>query len=85
MRWWSACLRPDASGQGATVFAILSWQGVMLAVSVIMAGYIVARAVAGLLNSARTSTVDVSALFLGFVAVQGALGAAIVRLFPGGG
>ncbi|WP_068876942.1 MULTISPECIES: cbb3-type cytochrome c oxidase subunit I [unclassified Phenylobacterium] len=83
--WWSTGLRPDASGQGATVFALLSWQGVLLSVAVLMAGYVAARAIAGLADSSRTSTVDVCALFLGYVAAQGAAGAALVRLFPGGG
>jgi cytochrome c oxidase subunit I+III len=83
--WWSQGLRPDASGQGATVFALLSWQGVMLAVALLMAGYLAARAIAGLLHAARTSSVDVCALFLGYVALQGAAGAALVRLFPGAG
>jgi cytochrome c oxidase subunit I+III len=82
--WQAAGLWPEDSGQGATVFALLSWQGLLLAVSVIMAGYVVVRGARGLISSRRTSTVDLVALFIGYVGVQGALAAALVRLFPGG-
>jgi len=80
-----SCLRTTFGTAGATIFALLSWQGVLLSVGVLMAGYVTARAVAGLLDSRRTSTVDVCALFLGYMAAQGAAGATLVRLFPGGG
>ncbi|RAK52188.1 cytochrome c oxidase subunit I [Phenylobacterium deserti] len=81
--WWAAGLRPDASGQGATVFAIVSWQGFMLSVTLLMAGYVAARAAYGHLKRERTSTVDVVVLFITYVATQGAIGSAVVRLFPG--
>src|SRR5690606_34210159 len=83
--WWGAGLRPEASGQGATVFGLLSLQGFMVAVVVLMAGYGIARSWAGHLSARRTSTVDLIALFMSYTAVQGGLGAAVVRLFPGGG
>jgi len=82
--WWGEGLRPDASGQGATVFAMISLEGLLLAVAVLMAGFVLARALRGHLSAARTSTVDVVCLFLAYTAGQGALGAVIVRLFPGG-
>jgi len=82
--WWSAGLRPDASGQGATVFALLSFQGVLLGVLLLMAGYLSARTARGLVTRQRASTVDLIALFAGYAAAQGALGALLVRLFPGG-
>ena len=49
-----------------------------------MAGYLGARAVAGLLGPDQGAGVDAVVLFMGYAAVQGATAAAIVRLFPGG-
>ena len=83
--WWAEGLRPVASSQGATVFALLSWQGFMLAVAVLMALYLAARAAHGHLGRERTSTVDLIALYTAFVCAQGAAGALVARLFPGGG
>ena len=82
--WWMSGLRPDASSQGATVFTFLSFQGVLLAVILVMAGYVAARAVRGLISTTRTSTVDLVALFIGYAAGQGMLSTLLVRLFPGG-
>ncbi|MFN3522677.1 MAG: cbb3-type cytochrome c oxidase subunit I [Phenylobacterium sp.] len=81
--WWRAGLRPEASGQGATLFALLSFQGVLLSVIVLMAGFLAARTARGLVSRARVSTVDLVALFIGYAAAQGATGALLVRLFPG--
>jgi cytochrome c oxidase subunit I+III len=80
--WWSAGLRPDASGQGATVFALLSLQGLLLAVGVLMAAYLAVRAATRLLRPDRLSTADLCLLFVGAFSAQGALGTLLVRLFP---
>lgn len=81
--WRIAGLDPAASGQGATVFALLAFQGVLLSVVVLMAGYLAARTVRGLVAPDRTSTVDVVVLFIANAAAQGAIAALLVRLFPG--
>lgn len=82
--WWAAGLRPDASGQGATVFALLSLQGVLLSVTLLMAGYLALRTACGLVSRTRVSSVDLVGLFAGYVGAQGAAAAVLVRLFPGG-
>ena len=82
--WWIEGLRPHASSQGAIIFALLSWQGVMLATGIMMAGYLAARTLCGLVGANRGSTVDLISLFLAYVAVQGLIAAALTRLFPGG-
>ncbi|WP_334164127.1 cbb3-type cytochrome c oxidase subunit I [Phenylobacterium sp.] len=83
--WTAAGLRPSASSQGATVFAILSWQAVLLATGLLMAGFLAARAVAGVMHPSRPASLDTVSLFLVFTAAQGALGVLLVRLFPGAG
>jgi cytochrome c oxidase subunit I+III len=85
LTWLQAGLRPSASSQGATVFALLSWQGLLLAVALLMAGFLAARALRGLLRPERPASLDVVALFTVFTAAQGVLGTLLVRLFPGAG
>jgi cytochrome c oxidase subunit I+III len=82
--WWLAGLRPDASPQGATVFALLTWQGGFVLASALMTLYALARAAAGLWTPSRPATAEIIALFIAFTAAQGALPALLTRLFPGG-
>ena len=83
--WQAAGLRPEASGQGATVFGLMSMQAFMTSVALLMAGYLVVRVARGLVSPARSSTVHLIALYIAYAGLQGALGAAVVRLFPGAG
>ncbi|WP_374471658.1 cbb3-type cytochrome c oxidase subunit I [Phenylobacterium sp.] len=85
LSWTDAGLSPSASSQGATVFALLSWQGLLLAVALLMAGFLAARALRGLLRPERPASLEVVGLFVVFTAAQGMLGALLVRLFPGAG
>ena len=82
--WWSSGLRPDVSSQGASVFALIGWQGFFAAVAVIMGLYAVMRWVFGLLDASRPSTFDLIALFIVFSAGQGTVAMLLTRLFPGG-
>jgi len=41
--WIASDLRPDASGQGATVYALLGLEAMLAAIGLLMAGYISAR------------------------------------------
>ena len=79
---WAAVLVPSESGQGAAVHAILSLQAVLSAIGVLMALYVAARAVAGLLNRPASSALDVTSLFLAYAGTQGLIGATMIRLFP---
>ena len=85
------CPNPSAASSGAR------WRGLpaplrhlllaalgLAAVTLLMGGYVLARAMRGRLSRQRTSTVDVAALFIAYTAGQGALAALLVRLFPGG-
>ncbi|WP_269713300.1 cbb3-type cytochrome c oxidase subunit I [Caulobacter sp. NIBR2454] len=81
--WLAAGLRPEASGQGATVFAFIAFQGMLLGVSVLMAGYLIARTICKMVDSHRRATFDVIALFSIYVALQGVVATLLVRLLPG--
>jgi cytochrome c oxidase subunit I+III len=82
--WWRAAgLRPELSSQGALVYALAVLQGTLLAAVAVMAAYVPARAVAGLLTARTPTTLDVVCLFFGYAAAQGAVAAAVTHLFPG--
>ncbi len=80
--WLAAGLRPQDSGQGASVFALVAFQGVLLGVVVLMAGYVLARAARGLMSARRRTTLDIVVLFVGYTAAQGVVAALLTRLFP---
>jgi cytochrome c oxidase subunit I+III len=82
--WWGAGLRPQASGQGATVFALIAWQGMFAALCAIMAVFALMRWIFGLLSARRPATYQLIALFIGFSAAQGTAAALLTHLFPGG-
>ena len=81
--WSAAGLDPTASGQGATVFGLMSWQATFAAISVIMGGYALLRRMFGLIDPARPATCELIGLFLAFTAGQGAFVLLLTRLFPG--
>ena len=82
--WTATGLEASATTQGATVFALLSWQGLFAGLVGMMGLYAIARWLAGHVEAARPSTFDLIALFIVFSAGQGALTSLLVRLFPGG-
>ena len=81
--WQAAGLVPSASGQGATVFALLSFQGMAAAIGAVMAGYLGFRSGRGLLTTPTSVTLDVVARYLGFIAIQGLIVQTVLRIFPG--
>ncbi|MEE2850547.1 MAG: cytochrome ubiquinol oxidase subunit I, partial [Pseudomonadota bacterium] len=83
--WWSSGLRPDASSQGATVYALLAWQGTFVGISLLMGPFVLLRWLCGLVSSRHPATFEVVALFVAFTAVQGAATTLLIRLFPGVG
>jgi cytochrome c oxidase subunit I+III len=78
--WIDAGLIPSASGQGATVFAIIAQQGTVVALAVIMCAYLVMRATRGLLVGPRDATLDAVMRVVRFTAIQGALVATLTRV-----
>ena len=81
--WRLTGLRPELSGQAATVHAFIGLQGILTAVSVLMALYLAIRNSRGLVTRPRNNSFDLTVLFLTYTAAQGALAASLVRLFPG--
>jgi len=81
--WQAAGLAPTATGQGATVFALLAYQGCCVAIALIMAVYLGYRSGRGLLTHPANVTMDVVARFIAYCAVQGLVTSMIARLLPG--
>jgi cytochrome c oxidase subunit I+III len=81
--WRQTGLAPQLSGQGAMVFAFLSWHGVFVGIAAIMAIYVALRWLFGHLAASRIVTVQLVGLFLGYCAFQGLVSALLPRLFPG--
>jgi len=82
--WLGAGLQPTATGQGATVFALLAHQGMCVVTGIIMAAYLGWRSGRGLLTGPANVTLDVVARWIGYCAVQGLVASLVMRLFPGG-
>lgn len=82
--WQEAGLFPNASGQGATVYALIALQACLVAIAILMMAYTAARAARGLLTRPRNNTLDLTVMFTLYTAGQGIIGTALVRLFPGG-
>ncbi|HAC01430.1 MAG TPA: cytochrome ubiquinol oxidase subunit I, partial [Brevundimonas sp.] len=83
--WWFAGLKPDATSQGAAVFALLGWAGAFSAIGALMGLYILLRRAFRRLSADRPSTVDLISLFMTYTAGQAAMVLLLIRLFPGGG
>jgi cytochrome c oxidase subunit I+III len=81
--WWEAGLRPDMSSQGAIVFGLSVLLGTLVATAIIMGVFVLARSIAGLVSARLPASLEVICLFLIYTAIQTAVGAAVVRLFPG--
>ena len=81
--WQGASLSPTASGQGATVFGMLSFQGCSAAIGLVMALYLGYRSGRGLLTAPTSVTLDAVARYLGYIAIQGFALSVVMRLFPG--
>jgi cytochrome c oxidase subunit I+III len=79
-RWIDGGLIPSASGQGATVFAMIAQQGAVATLATVMCLYLVMRATRGLLVGPRDATLDAVTRVVTFTAIQGSLVAALTRL-----
>jgi cytochrome c oxidase subunit I+III len=56
--WWKAGLRGDASGQGATVYALLAWHSAIVLAVVLSAFYYLARWMRGLAPGPANKTLE---------------------------
>jgi len=82
--WIGTGLRPEVHAQGATVYALLAWQGWFVAIVAVMGLYILLRWLAGHMQPDRPTSGDIIALFIVYAAGQGAIATLLTRLFPGG-
>ena len=81
--WGGAGLDPAASGQGATVFVLIAFQGFTVAIAAIMAVYLGYRSGKGLLTTPTNVTLDIVTRFIGYTALQGLAIVLLTRLYPG--
>lgn len=82
--WRGAGLVPQVSGQGAVIFALHALQACSVGIGAMMALYCCARAARGLVTQPTNNSVDLAVLFLGYTALQGAVGALFARAVGAG-
>jgi cytochrome c oxidase subunit I+III len=81
--WSGAGLDPKMSGQGATVFVLIAFQGFTVVIAGIMALYLGYRSGKGLLTTPTNVTLDIVVRFIGYTAFQGLVIVLLTRLYPG--
>jgi cytochrome c oxidase subunit I+III len=79
---WRSGLRPQASGYAAMVYANLALQFQIVAAVVVMAGFAIARTVAGRLTSIRRVVFDNLSLFWAYAIGQALFGLLLTHGFP---
>jgi cytochrome c oxidase subunit I+III len=83
--WWNAGLRGDASGQGASVYAMLAWHAAVVTAVVLSAVYYLARWMRGLAPGPANKTLEALRILFIFAAAEGAAALLLPRLLPWGG
>jgi len=78
----AAGLDPAASAWGAGVAALAAYQGLHVAVLLVLAPYLALRAWRGLLGARSRATLDTIALVWHATTLQGIAGMLVVRLVP---
>ena len=79
---WQTGLRPTEHSYGAMVYLFAAVQGFFGGVLVIMAGFTIARSLAGMLDPVRRVTFDNTMLLWHYAVAQALVGLAVVSLFP---
>jgi cytochrome c oxidase subunit I+III len=79
---WRTGLKPDASAYGAAVYCIIALQAFFVGTATIMAGYTIARWLAGKLDGVRRATFDNTMLFWHYTTAQGVVGLLLTYGFP---
>ena len=82
--WAQTGLVPQATGQGAAIFALQALAACAVAIGLLMAAYCALRAARGLVSQPRNNSIDLTVLFLGYTAAQGLVGAIFGRLIGAG-
>jgi cytochrome c oxidase subunit I+III len=83
--WWNAGLRGDASAQGASIFAMLAWHGVIVLAVALSALYYLARWVRGLVPAPVNKTLEALRLLFIYAALEGGAALLLPRLVPWSG
>ncbi len=81
--WHASGLRPEASGQGAIVYMLLTLTALLAFIGLLMAGYISARNSRGMIVRPRNNSLDLCVLFVTYAAGQGALTTILTRALGG--
>jgi cytochrome c oxidase subunit I+III len=79
---WQTGLRPTQHAYGATVYAILGYQGLHMAALLVMACFVLARSLSGLLDALRCASFDNTRLLWYYTVGQGLVALATIHLFP---
>jgi cytochrome c oxidase subunit I+III len=79
---WQSGLRPSQHAYGAMVYTVLAYQGLHVAVLLVMACYLLARSVCGLLDAVRRASLDNVRLLWYYTVGQGLVALATIHLFP---
>jgi cytochrome c oxidase subunit I+III len=80
--WQAQGIDPELTAQGAFSHAMLALQGQLVAVVILMGGYLAARTARGLITRPCNTTFDVVSLFLLYTCAQGAATTLLLRFFP---
>ena len=83
--WWNAGLRGDASGQGATVYAMMAWHASIVVAVALSALFYVVRWVRGLAPPPVNKTLEALRVFFIYAALEGAAGMLLPRVVPWSG
>jgi len=83
--WWQAGLRGDASGQGATVYAMAAWHGSVATAVLLSAFYYLLRWMRGLAPRPANKTLEALRILFIYAALEGAAGLLLPRLLPWSG
>ena len=83
--WWQAGLRGSASGQGATVYAMLAWHGCIVVSVVLSALFYLLRWLRGLAPGPANKTLEALRLLFLYAALEGTAGLLLPRVVPWGG
>ncbi len=80
--WWQAGLRGDASGQGASVYAMLAWHGSVVVAVVLSAFYYALRWMRGLAPGPANKTLEALRILFLYATLEGTVGLLLPRVLP---
>jgi cytochrome c oxidase subunit I+III len=75
-----AGLQPHSTAWGASVAALLGWQGLHVVVLLVMGGYVLVRTASGRLRLDARATIDNTVVMWHYVTAQGVVAMLLVRL-----